>query len=166
MSNKTFTKPAEETESGHKKPKSSFHLFVGILLLFFGAYVLYGGVSSLSDNKVRAFAPKGFVTLEVANTDADRKTGLMNRQELARDAGMLFKFDGPQDAGCFWMKDTFIPLDMVWLNAEKKVIHVHSNATPRSEEPICPDEKGAYVIEVVAGRASELGMVVGAQIRF
>jgi uncharacterized membrane protein (UPF0127 family) len=145
--------------------KSSKTIYKTIFLI--GSIVfLIVAIGVISNDRTEINTPFGSIRVEIADTDSERKTGLMNRQELTRSTGMLFKFDGPHDAGCFWMKDTFVPLDMVWLDASKKVIYVHENATPLSETSICPPSNGAYVVEVNAGEAKSLGMVVGAQLKF
>ncbi len=110
-------------------------------------------------------APLGTISLEYAKTASERETGLMNRQKLDDNTGMLFVFDRGE-ANCFWMKDTFMPLDMIWLDHTKKVVFVHQNAVPQSETSLCPDAPATYVLEVNAGQADKLGLVVGAQADF
>ena len=68
------------------------------------------------DNEVlRFYAPHGTVFIELARTEQERELGLMNRQSLGSEDGMLFVFD-ENDAGCFWMKNTYIPLDMIFIS--------------------------------------------------
>ncbi len=148
-----------------RKPRNSLHLTLGVILVAFGALTVITSLRSFTDNKQRLIAPKGIVTVELANTEDERRQGLMGRKELGDDAGMLFVFDD-NTAGCFWMKDTPLPLDIVWLDADKIVMFVHENATPFSEERLCPKQDGAYVLEVKSGRAKALGLQPGAQVRF
>jgi uncharacterized membrane protein (UPF0127 family) len=105
------------------------------------------------------------IQLEVARTPEQQAMGLMYRQELADDRGMLFPFEFPRPAQ-FWMRNTLIPLDMVFLlNGEVKAIA--ANATPCTT-PTCPlYESGVpvnQVIELRSGRATELGLQVGDRI--
>ena len=116
-------------------------------------------------------APDGTViTAEIAATRPDRETGLMHRTTLARNTGMLFVFpaDSPYP---FWMKDTLIPLDMVWMDAGKRVIYVEKNAAPcpaiRLQCPsFGPSEPARYVLEISAGTADRLGIKPGASLSF
>lgn len=91
--------------------------------------------------------------LEVADDQAERAQWLMDRDELAADRGMLFVFDTPSVAS-FWMKDTRIPLDMIWLDETKRIIHLATDVPPCETDP-CPTYGPAwalasYVIELNA----------------
>lgn len=102
------------------------------------------------------------VALEVARTPEEHDTGLMFRTELAPDRGMAFVFESPA-AVAFWMKDTLIPLDIVYVR-DGVVVNVEADARPCEADP-CPtypsDGKVDTVIELAAGRASALGLVAG-----
>jgi uncharacterized membrane protein (UPF0127 family) len=108
------------------------------------------------------------VHLELAVTDQERQLGLMFRDTLAPDGGMLFIFDtdGPLE---FWMKNTFIPLDFVWLSAAGEVVDVRSNVQPCRADP-CPTYPSARparaVLEVNAGFAAAHGVRPGVRLRF
>lgn len=157
--------PLPDDAIAHKNRRLT-HLVLGFIMLSIGGYVLISGLRSINDKTNRAITPKGYLHLEVADTDEERRVGLMNRRDLDEGSGMLFRFEGEYDAGCFWMKNTYIPLDIIWLDDDKKVIYVHKNATTLSETPICPASNGKYVIEINAGRAEQLGLELGAQVRF
>lgn len=106
------------------------------------------------------------IMLEVARTPQEQAMGLMYRTELAPDHGMLFAFDPPQPVG-FWMKNTLIPLDMVFLRAgEVKAISAN---VPPCTTPSCPTygPQGLIdqVIELRGGRAGEIGLKVGDQVK-
>lgn len=108
------------------------------------------------------------VSVEVARTDEDRMKGLMKRPSLARDRGMLFIFDESRPYA-FWMKNTYIPLDMVWLDAERRVVTVISNVLPCKTEkcPVYEPTKSAlYVLEVNAGVTLEWGVKAGDRAEF
>ncbi|MBI1172001.1 DUF192 domain-containing protein [bacterium] len=103
-------------------------------------------------------------TVEIADTDAEREQGLMFRDHLASSAGMLFVFDAPEHAH-FWMKNTLIPLDMVFADQTGRVTVVHSNAVPGDLTPIDGGEGVAYVLEIKGGLAARMGIVPGADLR-
>jgi uncharacterized membrane protein (UPF0127 family) len=114
-------------------------------------------------------APDGaHLTLELALTDQEKATGLMYRDSLAADHGMLFVFD--QDAILtFWMKNTLMPLDMVWFDATGRVADVHPDAEPCHVDP-CPKFRttraARAVLLVNAGYAATHGLKPGAAATF
>ena len=141
-------------------------LLFGFVLVAIGSVILLSGIRGLLDNRQKLVTPGGVILIEKAVTKEERRIGLSNRQKLEKDAGMLFVFDGDLDIHCFWMKDTFIPLDMVWLDKDKKVVFVHENAEVKSEKSICPDKGASYVLEVNAGQADKLGLDIGVTVKF
>jgi len=108
------------------------------------------------------------VRLELALSDEEKQLGLMFRDSLAADGGMLFIFeaDGPLQ---FWMKNTFIPLDFVWISASGEVVDVRANVPPCRADP-CPGYDSAKparaVLEVNAGFAAAHGVRPGAPLHF
>lgn len=110
-------------------------------------------------------APRANLTLQVAKTEEQRELGLMNVTYLPAHTGMIFIFD--QDAPVeFWMKNTLVPLDMVFVGADGRVRSVAANVP--STTPDTPDEKiprrsatAKYVIEMPAGEAAKDGIVTG-----
>lgn len=105
------------------------------------------------------------VAVEVARTDAERMRGLMNRAELAPDAGMLFLFEASEDHA-FWMKDTLIPLDMIFIDEGGRIVGIVERAQPLT---LSPREVGApsrYVLEVNGGWASAHGVRAGDRVHF
>jgi len=98
--------------------------------------------------------------VEIADNDASRERGLMFRKSLGPDAGMLFDFHSSQYVS-FWMKNTLIPLDMVFIDARGTVVNVAANAPPLSEAPIPSDAPVLAVLELRGGRAAELGIQAG-----
>ena len=92
-------------------------------------------------------------SLDIVSTDETRAKGLGGRAELASSAGMLFVFEHEQQE-CFWMKDMHFPIDIVWLNDKKQVVHVERNVSPDTyPNQFCPIEPATYVIELGAGQA-------------
>ena len=115
--------------------------------------------------------PRGKVVLEtasgrhafdvwIADDDASRERGLMHVTELAPDRGMIFLFERPQPAA-FWMKDTPLALDLVFIGPDKTVLNVAHNATPHSLAPIASEGPVVAVLEVVAGTAKRLKIAPG-----
>lgn len=101
---------------------------------------------------------------EIAETPAQQAQGLMFRRKLAPDAGMLFPYAAPQIAA-FWMKNTFIPLDMLFIAADGRISHIHPNATPQSEATIRGPSPVKAVLEINGGLAAVLGIRIGDVVR-
>ena len=102
-------------------------------------------------------------SMEIAADDESREHGLMFRTAMAPDAGMLFDFHTPQMVS-FWMENTVIPLDMLFVRADGTVARIRENATPYSRENIPAGEPVQLVIELNGGRAAALGIVEGAHV--
>ncbi|MDE3029525.1 MAG: DUF192 domain-containing protein [Paracoccaceae bacterium] len=101
--------------------------------------------------------------LETAVTEAERERGLMDRHSLPANSGMIFVFGRPQTV-YFWMKDTPIPLDMVFLSPTGTVVGTHENAVPEDRTVISSPAGVQYVIEVAGGAARRLGLIPGASV--
>jgi hypothetical protein len=102
--------------------------------------------------------------VEVADDAAERSRGLMFRDRLPRSAGMLFLYETPQRAS-FWMKNTLIPLDMIFMDATGTVTRVHARAVPQDTTPIDGGAGVAAVLEINGGLAAALGITAGAVLR-
>jgi uncharacterized membrane protein (UPF0127 family) len=102
--------------------------------------------------------------VEVAGDEASQERGLMYRRSLAPDAGMLFDFHQPSMA-TFWMKNTRVPLDMIFIRSDATISTIHSNARPYSLTPIPSAEPIRAVLEIKGGRADALGMRPGDRVR-
>jgi uncharacterized membrane protein (UPF0127 family) len=98
--------------------------------------------------------------VEVADTDAERERGLMFRKTLAADRGMLFDFKTAQPVA-FWMKNTLIPLDMLFVGADGHIVSIARDAAPMSETPIPSGGDTLLVIELAGGRAAQIGAEPG-----
>lgn len=98
--------------------------------------------------------------VELVDTAESRARGLMYVQELAPDAGMLFDFKAERPVS-FWMRNTFIPLDMIFITADGVVKNIHVNARPHDETSIPSDGPVQYVLEIPGGRSVELGIEAG-----
>ena len=115
--------------------------------------VLHAGVRSLP------------IRVEVARTEAERERGLMYRNHLDADAGMLFVFehDGPLT---FWMKNTFIPLDMIFIDHDRRIVGIVEEAVPETETPRRVEGASRYVLEIGGGLSRRLGIAKGGQVDF
>ena len=102
--------------------------------------------------------------VEVADDPAERAEGLMYRQSLADNAGMLFLYPQPQPVE-FWMKNTPLSLDIVFVRADGTIARIAANTTPMSEDRIPSGEPVLAVLEVKAGIMQQLGIVVGDRLR-
>ncbi len=106
-----------------------------------------------------AQGPKHF-EVELATTPEQEEQGLMYRQRLAPDAGMLFDF-GDTAPRAFWMKNTLIPLDMLFIAADGRVVDIHERAVPLSEDVIPSRIPARAVLELNGGTVSRLGIEPG-----
>lgn len=105
------------------------------------------------------------VRVEVASTVAQRQRGLMFRDHMDADAGMVFLFERPQQLA-FWMHNTHIPLDMIFIRDDMTVLGVVENAAPRTDDSRQVQGNSQYVLEVNAGFAREHGVGPGVLVKF
>ena len=103
-------------------------------------------------------------TVELALTPQEQARGLMFREELAPSRGMLFIYDRAQPVA-FWMRNTLIPLDMIFVGEDGTVIKVHAEAVPGDETPIPSDGPARAVLEIPGGLAARLGIDAGDEMR-
>jgi len=103
--------------------------------------------------------------VEVARTPQEQARGLMFRTEMGPDEGMLFPYDPPRVLS-FWMKNTVLSLDLIFIGPDRRVINVAANAVPYSEASIVSDAPAIATLELNAGRAKELGIVAGARVEW
>jgi uncharacterized membrane protein (UPF0127 family) len=105
------------------------------------------------------------VKVEVADTPDERALGLMYRKELAADAGMLFIFDA-EDHLSFWMKNTPLPLDMIFITNDKRILGIVKDAVPYTTTSRAVAGKSRYVLEVNAGFTAKHGVKSGDTVSF
>ena len=99
--------------------------------------------------------------VELADTPTKQEYGLMCRRSLAADRGMLFVFKGPASDRAFWMRNTLIPLDIIYIRPDGRVLSVAANAQPLNEMPIPSGGPAKAVLELAAGRAAQIGLAPG-----
>jgi uncharacterized membrane protein (UPF0127 family) len=102
--------------------------------------------------------------VEVVDDAAERARGLMFRDSLPRFSGMLFVYEAPQPVA-FWMRNTLIPLDMLFFDAEGRLVSIKHDAQPLDETPVPGGEAIRYVLEINGGLAAELGIELDAELR-
>jgi len=153
----------------------NFKLFV----IFVGAVVALGFLLfNFVPTRSRGSSPAGGTTrqtsqvcleeicfdVEIANTNAKREQGLMNRENLGENKGMLFVFD-KEDIYSFWMKNTLISLDMIWMDEAGKIVFIKENSEPCKDGEACPfitpKAKAKYVLEINTGLVKEMGLKTG-----
>lgn len=104
-------------------------------------------------------------TVEVARTGEEQAMGLMYRNALAPDRGMIFPMNPPRNAS-FWMRNTLIPLDMIFVRADGTIANIAENTVPYSEEPVTSDGPVGAVLEIAGGRSAELGIKAGDKVKW
>jgi uncharacterized membrane protein (UPF0127 family) len=100
------------------------------------------------------------VVVEVVATPALRQRGLMFREELPGGHGMLFLFPASAPLS-FWMKNTLIPLDILFIEKSGRIVRIHQNTTPHSEAPLASDAPARFVLEVPGGWTAQVGIREG-----
>ncbi|MBK5282722.1 MAG: DUF192 domain-containing protein [Nitrospiraceae bacterium] len=149
--------------------RQSLALFFILLLSF--PCCTQAGTDPAMPGLIQITLPSGtIIYAELADTPQKRAEGLMYREHLGADRGMLFTFSEAQ-AWVFWMKNTKIPLDLIWMNEKKQIIHMEQSV------PICtrtddscpqyrPNEGALYVLELAGGRAETLKLQRGSKLHF
>ena len=103
------------------------------------------------------------IDIELAQDESQRQLGLMYRDTLAENQGMLFLFDN-EEVRAFWMKNTILSLDMIFVNARNEIVTIHKYTTPYAEETYVSTKPAKYVLEVGAGYTDKRKISVGDRI--
>ncbi len=133
-----------------------FIILIIVLIYFFNR----------SENSEVCFGNSCF-NVEIANTNAERETGLMYRESLDQNSGMLFVFDNSGNYP-FWMKNTLIDLDIIWIDSNLNVIDIRSAQPCKGDPCEIINHKGLakYVVEINKGLASNYGINIGDKVNF
>ncbi len=137
-----------------------------IILAFIGLLIIIGIISLLLKKQNTFPKSLGVVIknngyyLEVAQSNQETKKGLSNRDQLCPNCGMLFVFN-KEDQHDFWMKDTHIPLDIIWINSKKEIVKIIVSAKTDSETIYSNKAPAQYVIELPANESLKLNLQVG-----
>lgn len=118
---------------------------------------------SENDNALRICLKNKCFNVEIAKTEEEKRIGLMNRKHLDPDEGMLFLFEN-EGVYNFWMKNTLIPLDIIWIDKNKKIVFIKENAMPcnlEDCETLHLTQKARYVLEINGGLAKKHGIKIG-----
>ena len=144
---------------------SSYRLKRAIYVFILGVLALPLAACSTDESRltIRSDTGEHHFTVEVVDTPESRAHGLMYRQELAENAGMLFDFKEERPVS-FWMRNTFIPLDMLFIEADGTVLNIHANARPHDTTGIPSAGPVQFVLEIPGNRAFELGIEPGDQV--
>lgn len=102
--------------------------------------------------------------VEVARSAAEQARGLMFREQLGTFEGMIFVYDSPRETA-FWMRNTLIPLDILFFDHVGRLITIHAQAVPLDETPIPSNGPSQFVLEINGGLAARLGVTVGAELQ-
>ena len=134
-----------------------------VLLLFFLVPPAYTNACENSLLKIMYKDSVTEITVEIADTYSKRKKGLMFRDSLDLDSGMLFVYDNPGKVG-FWMKNTLISLDIAFADKRGEVVRVVPNTEPLSLDLIYGGKDIQYVLEINAGLSEEMNLFVGSEL--
>ena len=135
--------------------------------LLFGLLIATGPARPASLKSLEIISKTGVhvFAVEIADTEAMREKGLMFRKKLPEGQGMLFDFHQDQDVA-FWMKNTYIPLDMIFIRGDGRILRIAQNTTPMSTALIPSGGPVRAVLEVIAGTADKLGIAAGDRVAF
>ncbi len=138
-------------------------VMVGLMALAGVTYFTKTAHSELRTEKLEIVGKDGkkhSFDVEIAATDPDREVGLMFRDKMPADHGMLFEMD-KNEVTKFWMKNTLIPLDMLFIAPDGTIKTIHQNAVPKSLDGISSEVPVSGVLELNGGRAQALGIAAG-----
>lgn len=126
------------------------------------AGVIWAASSAFSNEIVRIKTENGIrtITVEVADEFEEQRIGLMHRTALPDQSGMIFTYPTPVSTA-FWMKNTLIPLDMIWISETGRIVGITANARPLSLTPRPSPSPVIAVLEISGGASEELGIQVG-----
>jgi uncharacterized protein len=133
-----------------------------IAFILFGVFIAAGPVRPAAQQTLEIASKTGVhsFAVEVVDNDADRAKGLMYRKELPEGRGMLFDFHRDQDVS-FWMQNTYIPLDMVFIRGDGRILRIEENTEPLSTRLIPSGGPVRAVLEVIGGTTRKLGIAPG-----
>jgi uncharacterized membrane protein (UPF0127 family) len=140
------------------------HLLFCILIAAAPVVVPTGQAARLDRVTIETAKTERVFQVEIVREERDRNRGLMFRQSLPDNGGMLFDYDPPQEVA-FWMKNTYIPLDIIFIDATGRIIRIAENTTPLSLEPIPSGGVARGVLEIKGGQSAKLGIKAGDRVR-
>src|SRR6478736_3284952 len=137
-------------------------VYAWVSLVLLGLFVSAGPAQPAGPQTVEIASKTGvhIFAVEIADNDADRAKGLMYRKELPEGQGMLFDFQRDQEVS-FWMQNTYIPLDMIFIRGDGRILRIAENTEPLSTRLIPSNGPVRAVLEVIGGTTQKLGIAVG-----
>jgi uncharacterized protein len=181
VKNISKNKGSAKSKISNQKP-NLYRIAVIVLIIAFAAFLLinnlYTGKLSNDVNEEYKFKKQGELTfynslgtvetkinIQIADTDFDRQLGLMFRKSMEQNQGMLFIF--PEESiQSFWMRNTYISLDMIFISANKKIITIHKNTTPLSDQSYRSTGPAKYVLEVDSGYTNRNRISIGDKVNW
>jgi uncharacterized membrane protein (UPF0127 family) len=137
-------------------------ILVGIVAIVFAVIA----VLPKKDTATNLIVDNQNFQLQVANTPAEQEQGLSGLKSLPQNQGMLFKLQS-QQVTCVWMKGMEFPLDILWLNSDKKVVHIQAEVSPATyPHKFCPLTPAQYTLELNAGQIYKTGIRLGQTLQF
>jgi len=147
------------------RPATTYFIIGGFLTLLIASVIAYMVTTFQPTTLVRVGG--GAFQTWVANTEAERERGLSGVKELPANGGLLMTF--PEDGiWGIWMKDMYVPLDIIWLSSDKKVVYLVANASPElsTTKTFVPNDPSRYVVELPAGSIKKAGIRKGMTAEF
>lgn len=148
--------------------KNYHKIVLGLIILLVVSIFIIKKMTKFSSNQTQICHQNQCLQIEIADSLEERTRGLMHRTELADNQGMLFIFDQP-DYHAFWMKNTLIGLDIIWLDNDLKVVWIESSAQPCQNDQcptFTPKKSAKYVLEINAGMSDKFDIKIGSQLQF
>jgi uncharacterized membrane protein (UPF0127 family) len=142
-----------------RQGRAAFMALAAAVLIVFGLEI-GASAAELQPLEIVTKAGVQMFAVELATTDEEKTTGLMYRKELADGRGMLFDF-APEQQISMWMKNTFIPLDMIFIRADGRILRIAENTEPQSTKIIPSGGLAKGVLEVIGGTAKKYGIAPG-----
>jgi len=135
---------------------------LGLLVLILSLFLAFGPSWAAGEQTLEIASKTGvhIFSVEVVDNDADRAKGLMYRKELPEGRGMLFDFHRDQEVS-FWMQNTYIPLDMIFIRGDGRILRIEENTVPLSTRMIPSRGPVRAVLEVIGGTSRKLGIAPG-----
>ncbi|TKT73212.1 DUF192 domain-containing protein [Afipia massiliensis] len=140
--------------------KTNIRIVFAAAIAFLGAAASNVSAAEMQPLEIVTKSGVHVFTVEVAKTEQERATGLMYRRELPEGRGMLFDFS-PEQPVSMWMKNTFIPLDMIFIRSDGRILRIAENTEPHSEKIISSGGLAKGVLEVIGGTARKHGIQAG-----
>ncbi len=177
MAKKQMKKTEQKTAQGKNK-LSIQKITIGVIAIAVIGFFIYNNFLKTHESELEyyTFTKEGELTftdslgtlkakidLEIADNDYERQLGLMNRKEMKENEGMIFIFP-KQDYQSFWMRNTLISLDMIFVNDKKKVVTIHKNTKTLSDQSYPSSAPSMFVVEVLAGFTDKHNIQVGDKI--